>query len=233
MRGLRKIALLPFFVIALQTLAAPQPEQPPGLERVGHIVVIFLENRSFDHLYGLFPGADGLGDARRLGDQITPDGDRFEVLPAVLNNYTSSWVDTRFAVGLPNEPFREDHFVDLRDRTGDPVHRFYQEQEQINGGKMNQFVAFSDVGGLPMGQNELLRPADLGIGAEGRALAAACSALLDEDLSETRKELVAALTEGDWLGFSHGAEAEIDGARRQMPGFEVYAIPEDNGLAEG
>ena len=32
---------------------------------------------------------------------------------------------------------------------------------------------------------------------------------------------------------AHGAEAEIGGARRQMPGFEVYAIPEDDGLAEG
>lgn len=151
MRGLRKIALLPFFVTALQTLAAPPPEPRPGLQRVHHIIVIFLENRSFDHLYGLFPGADGLADAPRAGDQVTPDGERFEVLPTVLNNYTPSWVDTRFAPGLPNEPFREDHFVDLRDRTGDPVHRFYQEQEQINGGKMNQFVAFSDVGGLPMG----------------------------------------------------------------------------------
>jgi (2S)-methylsuccinyl-CoA dehydrogenase len=64
-------------------------------------------------------------------------------------------------------------------------------------------LAFSETigqlaGGLPMGQNELLRPTDLGIGADGRALAAACSALLDEDLSETRKELVAALAEGDW-----------------------------------
>jgi phospholipase C len=35
--------------------------------------------------------------------------------------------------------------------TGDPVHRFYQEQEQIDGGRMDKFVAISDVGGLPMG----------------------------------------------------------------------------------
>ena len=46
------------------------------------------------------------------------------------------------------------------------------------------------VGGLPMGQNELLRPGDLGIGAAGRALADACAALLEEDLSDTRRELV-------------------------------------------
>jgi (2S)-methylsuccinyl-CoA dehydrogenase len=64
-------------------------------------------------------------------------------------------------------------------------------------------LAFSETigqlaGGLPMGQNELLRPADLGIGADGRALAETCSALLEEDLSETRRELVAALVQGDW-----------------------------------
>ncbi len=151
MRAMRNIALILFLIMATRTLAAPPPEPRPVIERVGHIIVIFLENRSFDHLYGLFPGADGLNDAGRAADQITPDGQRFDVLPAVLNNYTAAWIDRRFASGLPNEPFREDHFVDLREQTGDPVHRFYQEQQQINGGKMNRFVAFSGVGGLPMG----------------------------------------------------------------------------------
>jgi phospholipase C len=151
MRALLKIALLPFLVIATQTLGAPPSEPQPGLERVGHIIVIFLENRSFDHLYGLFPGADGLSNADLDTVQITPEGNRFEVLPAVLNNYIPSWIDKRFAPTLPNEPFSADQFIDLREQTGDPVHRFYQEQQQINGGKMNRFVAFSGVGGLPMG----------------------------------------------------------------------------------
>ena len=34
-----------------------------GLERIDHIVVIYAENRSFDHLYGSFPGAEGIADA--------------------------------------------------------------------------------------------------------------------------------------------------------------------------
>ena len=34
-------------------------ERRPELDRIGHIIVVFLENRSFDHLYGLFPGAEG------------------------------------------------------------------------------------------------------------------------------------------------------------------------------
>jgi (2S)-methylsuccinyl-CoA dehydrogenase len=54
------------------------------------------------------------------------------------------------------------------------------------------------VGGLPMGQNELLRPSDLGIAAAGRTLADACADLLNEDLTQTRKALVAALSQGRW-----------------------------------
>ncbi len=151
MRALLKVAFALCMLGSTETLGAPLPAPGPGLDRVGHIIVIFLENRSFDHLYGLFPGADGLGNAGSVSAQITPDGERFEVLPAVLNNYALSWIDQRFSEGLPNAPFREDRFVDLRELTGDPVHRFYQEQEQINGGKMNQFVAYSDVGSLPDG----------------------------------------------------------------------------------
>ena len=60
-------------------------------------------------------------------------------------------IDTRFPPGLPNGPFRADRFVSLEERTGDLVHRFYQEQAQIDDGKMDRFVAFSGAGALPMG----------------------------------------------------------------------------------
>ena len=43
-------------------------------------------------------------------------------------------IDSRFAAGLPNGPFRADRYVSLEEHTSDPVHRFYQEQEQIDGG---------------------------------------------------------------------------------------------------
>ena len=33
------------------------------LARIKTIVVIYAENRSFDHLYGFFPGANGIVDA--------------------------------------------------------------------------------------------------------------------------------------------------------------------------
>src|SRR3989442_15596600 len=43
--------------------AAPGPAGDPELRQLDHIVVIYLENRSFDNLYGEFPGANGLAAA--------------------------------------------------------------------------------------------------------------------------------------------------------------------------
>jgi acid phosphatase len=98
-------------------------------------------------------------DDMTAGIQVTSEGRQFTALPAVVNNLVvwpgdrgmSSGIDTRFAVGLPNGPFRADRYVSLGERTGDLVHRFYQEQEQIDGGKMDRFVAVSGAGALPMG----------------------------------------------------------------------------------
>jgi len=40
--------------------AAAQTAAPGGaLANIGHIVVIFEENRSFDNMFGMFPGATG------------------------------------------------------------------------------------------------------------------------------------------------------------------------------
>src|SRR5262249_3822854 len=39
----------------------------------------------------------------------------------------------------------------LSEKTGDMVHRFYQEQLQIDGGKMDKFIAWTDGAGLVMG----------------------------------------------------------------------------------
>ena len=36
----------------------PQPAQ--GIHKIQHIVIIMQENRSFDHYFGTYPGADGL-----------------------------------------------------------------------------------------------------------------------------------------------------------------------------
>ena len=79
------------------------------------------------------------------------------------------------------------------------------------------------VGGLPMGQNEMFRPADLGLGAAARTLAEACAGLLDADHAATRAALAAALAEGHWPSETLH-DADLDAIREQYRRFTDAAI---------
>src|SRR4029434_9460917 len=132
---------------------APRPPSGrTGLAGVEHIVVIYAENRSFDNLYGLFPGANGIANATPAQfTQVDRDGTVLATLPPVWNGKASS---PDFPTDLSNRPFRADAppiTLPLSVPTRDLVHRFYQNVEQINGGRNDRFVAASDAGGLAMG----------------------------------------------------------------------------------
>jgi phospholipase C len=43
-----------------EPVAGPPAVAQPGLERLRHLIFIVQENRSFDHYFGTYPGADGL-----------------------------------------------------------------------------------------------------------------------------------------------------------------------------
>jgi len=135
---------------------AEPPKPVPGLNKIKHVIVIYLENRGFDHLYGLFPGANGIANAGATSLQVDRDGKPYETLPPVLNGNVKGpdgkfIVDTRFPTDLPNAPFRAEKYAGLNQTTGSPWHLFYQEQLQIDGGKMDKFVSWSDSGSLVMG----------------------------------------------------------------------------------
>ncbi len=122
-----------------------------GLDKINHIIVLYLENRSFDNLYGLFPDADGIANAGAAATQVDRDGKPYDKLPPVLNtNFRPPKVDGRFPTDLPNGPFRSEPYAGLEQVTGDAWHRYYQEQLQIDGGKMDKYVAWSDAGALVM-----------------------------------------------------------------------------------
>jgi (2S)-methylsuccinyl-CoA dehydrogenase len=74
------------------------------------------------------------------------------------------------------------------------------------------------VGGLPMGQNELFRPADLGLAAAARALADSCAELLDRDMAADRRALVDRLATGEWPSESLH-DGELDAIREQFRRF--------------
>ncbi len=138
-------------LVSSAALAQDAPKPVPGLEKIGHIIVVYLENRSFDSLYGLFPGANGIKEAGAAAVQVDKNGVAYEKLPPVMNtNAKPAIPDTRFPADLPNAPFPADAYAGLDQTTGDAVHRFYQEQLQIDGGKMDKFVAWTNAGALVM-----------------------------------------------------------------------------------
>jgi len=124
---------------------------PPSAQRVKHLVVIYAENHSFDNLYGLFPGADGVMQATAAQrTQLDHDG---QPLPELVVFGSDGKPDARFP-RLPNAPFRIDAApVGKRhdELVPSPIHAFWHNQEQINGGQNNLFAAMSTVGGWTMG----------------------------------------------------------------------------------
>lgn len=152
------LVMLSLFLAALiglgvpGTIRAALPTAEP-LFAIQTIVVISLENHSFDNLYGLFPGADGLAQAAAVNTiQTDRQGRPYVHLPRVMDTRSKPPVpDERFPGRLPNQPFEISRYVPLPGLIGDPTHRFFQHQEQIHGGRNDRFAAVSNVGGLVMG----------------------------------------------------------------------------------
>ncbi len=140
---------------ALAACSSNSPSFDDNLgNKVQHIVVIYGENRSFDNLYGNFPGANGLANASVTMPQVDRDGSMLAMLPPTWGGMTAN-VPQAATVNLPNKAFRVDdpsgfnQAITVTSR--DLVHRFYNEQMQIDGGKMDKFAAWTDAGGLTMG----------------------------------------------------------------------------------
>jgi (2S)-methylsuccinyl-CoA dehydrogenase len=84
-------------------------------------------------------------------------------------------------------------------------------------------------GGLPMGQNEIFRPGDLGLGSAARTLFDRCVDLLDVDYAATRGEVAAALAQGQWPSESLD-DAEADTIREQYRRFtNAVIVPQAHG----
>ena len=117
---------------------------PAGLRRLNHVVVIFLENWSFDSLYAEFKGAEGLAGALAAPPQVDPTtGQPYATLPQI---------ESHMPAGLPNKPFALDPYLTVAEDTSvDLTTNFYAEQGQIDDGKMDLFVAKSAAKGLTMG----------------------------------------------------------------------------------
>ncbi len=118
---------------------------PVQAKKINHVVVIYLENHSFDNLYGQFPGANGLSNATPANiTQVDATGTPYTFLPAVPGS-------TAFPTNLSNNYFNIDQYVPNDMMTPDVLHRYYQEQMQIDGGKMDKYALYNTSGGLSQG----------------------------------------------------------------------------------
>src|SRR5438067_6690930 len=100
--------------------AAPRPKakRAAGIHKIKHVIVIMQENRSFDHYFGTYPGADGF--------PRNPDGS--------------------FATCVPNPATDscEKPFHDTRDLNAGGPHGQVNAVKDINGGAMDGFVASAE-----------------------------------------------------------------------------------------
>lgn len=152
----RPLLLLGLVLTACAEASSPRTAPPQaGLRRLDHIVVIYLENRSFDNLFGLFAGASGLANAGAKVTQVDLAGKPYATLPPVMDTGKNPPVpDPRFPRDLPNWPFLIDRYIGLEDKDPNLTHLWYQQQAQIDGGKMDRFAAVSNAGGLVMGYHD-------------------------------------------------------------------------------
>ncbi|MDX5935832.1 phospholipase C [Acidithiobacillus thiooxidans] len=130
-------------------------------DKIDHVVVIFQENRAFDHYFGTFQPKNGQKvinlldtagkiDSRFTGFQKNPAGIPYTILPTPKN------IPGFQTVELTNAPFHLAPYIPANDNAHwDPKHRFFRMSAQINNGKMDRFVA------LAMGDHRHLSRAEL------------------------------------------------------------------------
>jgi len=103
--------------------------------KIKYVIIIYPENRSFDSLYGSFPGANGLSNAVNYVQYNRNTGTPLANLiqPTLYGmSLLSSGGDGRFPTTLPNQPYDTSPYVPDEYVIGDMTHLFYLEQYQIN-----------------------------------------------------------------------------------------------------
>src|SRR5260221_12670516 len=118
--------------IAAGSTASYAQDTKKGVEQIDNIVVIFAENRAFDVLYGGFPGANGLKNAKPSKSlQRDRSGSVLGELPPIWKGLTAAGVAPPVTEAqtahLPNQPFGIDDPSGFHQPTNvitrDPWHR--------------------------------------------------------------------------------------------------------------
>ena len=98
---------------ALCAAGAQTTHDDQGIHKIKHVIIIMQENRSFDHYFGTFPGADGLALKNGVSPECNTD---------------------------PDTRQRDCPYLDHQDRNGGAPHSAAAAAKAIDGGKMDGFV---------------------------------------------------------------------------------------------
>lgn len=122
----------------------------PELRRhIDHIVVIYQENRSFDHYFGTYRHPGGAAVTNLLGPhgRLSARFDRLQVNPAGIPYEILPIPDDLPGFGgalLENRPFPLRPYLPADKNTPwDPEHRFFRMYAQMDHGRMDRFVALA------------------------------------------------------------------------------------------
>jgi phospholipase C len=156
--------------------SSPPPGVPPfSINQVNHVVVIYQENWSFDGLFGQYPGANGLRfntplsvagtapDGTPIYPQVDFSGTVVATMPPPTNaGYVPFTSSLYTGTSMPAQFFNLADFdgnngtppttgnvpwADANTITNDITHRFVHEQLQIDGGRLDQHIFWSDTSG--------------------------------------------------------------------------------------
>jgi phospholipase C len=116
-----------------RALAIPAARNKGNIKDVQHIVVLMLENRSFDHYFGTYPGVRGFADPLPIPLPAL-DGKKRTVWQQAMQHPTGSHLI---------QPFRLDTEVDFGEMrvTGAP-HVWSNAQQAWNGGKVDMWPTY-------------------------------------------------------------------------------------------
>ena len=179
MRRLLAAAGAAILCLATGSAAYAGPARPGPLGPFTRLVVIYEENHSFDNLYGGWgrvngQPVDGRGSPGyvKRSAQVREDGTPYRCLYQNDPSLSTPPLDAAcgtdsatngftYASHFANQPFSINDYITPESRTcpgGEPggctrdlVHRFYQEQYQLDGGRMDRYSTGSDAAGLTQG----------------------------------------------------------------------------------
>ncbi len=172
------VALIGPGLTALPAAGAAPGQRGNPMTGYKNLVVIYEENHSFDNLYGGWGSVGGRRvDGVRPVPQVAQDGSVYSCLlqndvnltsPAPLPSTCTDAAHGIAASAFTNQPFVIDDYIPASSATcpngvpigtgapggctRDLVHRFYQEQYQLDGGRQDRYVTGSDAIGLTMGR---------------------------------------------------------------------------------